>query len=109
MRATVQRDSRVTNDYGDSGAPNWETHLSALACHAWNKPGGQTSGITYGDEAVTSDYYPVMIVPLGTDITETDRVYEIQDLRGNQLFGTMTITVVLRRPGHLEVRMKDHA
>ena len=109
MRATIQRDSRVADDYGNTGAPDWQAHIASLPCHAWNRTSTAQSGERYSEEAVTSDYYPVMMVPLGTDIVETDRVLEIKDLRGNQLFGLMEVTAVLRRAAYQEVRMKDHA
>lgn len=108
-RATVERDTNVANDYGDEGAPDWQMHLESQPCFAWNRNTSSAGDERYGEEAVTSDYYPVMVVPLRTDIKETDRVSVIKDRLGNELFGTMDIKAVLRRADHLEVRMKYHA
>ena len=110
MRATVQRDSNVGNDYGDSGVPSWMTNLSALPCHVWNRAATSRAGSErFSEEVPISDYYPVMICPLGSDIVETDRVFEVKDLRGFQKFGQMEIVAILGRADHLEVRMRDHA
>ena len=109
MRAFVQRDTRVTNDYGDEGIQDWQVQYSSLPCHAWNKKGESGGKINFGEPIVSSNYFPVMIVPVDSDIKETDRVYNIKNKRDKILFGTMDITAVLRRSDHLEVRMKDHA
>lgn len=108
-RALTQRDSRVANDYGDTGVQNWATSIAALPCHVWNKNTASAGGERYSTEVPISDYQPVMICPLGSDVVETDRVFNVKDLRDNELFGLMEITSVIRRHDHLEVRMTDHA
>ena len=45
-----------------------------------------------------------MICPLGTDITEQDRIAQLLDSNGNLLVdGIMTITAVLYQQDHMEV------
>lgn len=109
-RAIIQRDNNVDDYYGSSGAPSWQNHLIDQPCHAYNKNASSAGGTNYNSEIVpAANYYPVMMVPLDTDIKETDRVFEIKDKRGNSIFGLMDIVAVVKRIDHIEVRMKDHA
>lgn len=109
MRATTQRDANVANDYGDDGVQDWDTNLSALPCHVWSRSNARAGSERFGTEVPTADYNALMICPLGSDIVETDRVYDVKDLRGNELFDTMEIAALFRRKYHIEVRLRDHA
>jgi hypothetical protein len=49
---------------------------------------------------------PGMIIPMGTDVTEQDRVKLVTDRAGMQLFGIMGIDNVSNRQTHMEVTLR---
>jgi len=50
---------------------------------------------------------PGMIVPLHTDVLNTDRVQQVVDRAGNVIFGLMRIDSVDPRTTHLELRLLE--
>jgi len=99
--ATVQRDANagvVTN--GVQQAPSWSDHLTGLACRAWTTAGREildpTTSVIVEDMRV--------IVPLGTDVNEQDRLTGVVDREGNSVInGTVGIRAVITRKDHLEL------
>jgi len=49
-----------------------------------------------------------MLVSLATDVTSDDRVLKVENRAGTELFPTMYIDNVLRRPDHFELKLRDH-
>lgn len=82
-RATIERDANATADDGEWGQkpdPDWQDHITKLACHVWYEAGREVVGT---DNAVVEGLR--MIVPLGTDVTEADRVSTVTDRQENEL------------------------
>lgn len=106
-RATIERDVNLdqgaTNDWGDAGEPDWRTHIEGLPCMAWFTAGRETQDTRI---AVTEDRR--MIVPLGSDVTENDRVAKITDRRGVETIfeGEAAIEHVGRRRDHIEIMLE---
>lgn len=102
-RTTIQRDTGTVDNWGDQTGPNWTDHLPDVPCRAW------TNG---GIESVEDDRTAVIedrriSLPIGTDITEKDRVTSVTDTAGNTIFdGPMGVEAVLRHTDHLEVLVK---
>lgn len=103
-RCTIERDANASTEdsWGHSLPPDWEMHLQDVPCRAW---------VNSGREPVDSDRTIVVIdarviVPLGTDVTERDRVATIT-VRGAELFeGPMGIEAVTRHREHLELSLQ---
>lgn len=49
------------------------------------------------------------IVPLETDVTESDRVEKVEDRAASELYGEMYVDAVIRRKDHIELRLRGHA
>jgi len=99
-RALVQRDTTATTDaYGQPDVPTWTTHIPAQPCYFW-EPSAQR-GEQRGER--NADLYSQrLLVPLGTDITEEDRISGISDRRGRTVSdGVFGITQIVRKPDHL--------
>lgn len=100
MRAVVERGTSSTDDYNNPDSPTWTMHLAALACWLWT--GTEREVFDTRKTAVTEDI--VMIVPKGTDITESDRIASVADRRGVTIHpGVLTISTVINRREHLEL------
>lgn len=99
--ATVQRDSNagvVTN--GIQQAPSWSDHLTNLACRAWTTTGREVLDPT--TSVIVEDMR--VIVPLGTDVNEQDRITGVVDHEGNSVIsGNVGIRAVITRKDHLEL------
>lgn len=97
--ATIQRGAAETDSWNVEGDPTWSDHLVDLPCFAW---------ATAGRETVANSNTPVvvedwrMIVQLGTDVTENDRVALVTD-RGDTVIAGAQIRSVLRNEDHLEL------
>jgi hypothetical protein len=106
-RATIQRDASQAAESGRRGQkpePDWQDHLTAVPCHVWFNAGREIVGT---DNAVVEDRR--MLVPKGTDVTESDRVSAVTDRRGNALEGfdgPMRIETVGARADHLVVYLE---
>ena len=101
-RCTLERDAAhgTPDGYGLPGDPNWQPLTVALPCWLWSTAereliGGQKS-------EVIEDLR--MLVPMGTDVTERDRVNGVTDRLGNWIRrGAMGITAVMAKHDHLEL------
>ena len=107
MRATVER-ATATPDGGGGKTLAWSTHLASLPCWAWFDARREGAGeLTQGDKITVLEDRK-MIVPLGTDVTERDRIAAVKDRRGATLFaGPMRIESVGRRDDHLELFLSE--
>jgi hypothetical protein len=103
-RCTIQRDQTNEEDsWGQRGEADWQDHLTDLPCRAWTEaarePVDETTTVTIEDRRV--------IVELGTDVTEADRLAAVSDGTGAEIFeGPINIEGVLRFPDHLELLLE---
>ena len=100
----LQRNQASTDAYGQPEPADWQT-LSTVKGHVW-VDSEDTTHRELG--SVVAGRYKGM-VPLGTDVTERDRVLKVEDRAGNELFGVLYIDAVSRRSTHLGMRFRDHA
>jgi len=100
-RCVVERDDNAASadEWGTPPPPDWQTHLPDLECRAW--VAGRETVTDRGDLAVVLEVH--LIVPVGTDVTESDRVASVT-YRGDTLYeGPLAVHAVLRRRDHLEL------
>lgn len=104
QRATVERQMQSgRDDFGGKGRPDWRAHLTDLPCCVWQTGGRE---VTDGDKVVTIDDRR-MIVPLGTDVTTSDRIGGITDRLGVEIHaGPIRIESVARRRDHIELMLE---
>ena len=103
-RCTLERDAARTipDGYGLPSDPDWQPLQADLPCFLWST--AERELITGERSAVIEDLR--MLVPLGTDVTERDRVSAVSDRLGNVVrAGTMGIAAVMRKHDHLELAL----
>ena len=102
-RAVVQRDTATgTGDWNTAPAPTWAAHLAAAKCFAWSNAGRE---VVDKDKTVVVEDIKA-IFPLGTDITEKDRISNITDRKSVVLFGgPMGVDKIQRHVSHLEANL----
>lgn len=107
-RLTILRDANLgdTDEWGTAAAADFEPHLVDVPCRTW-----VTAGHASGDTAVDATNIIVVagrhaIIPLGTDVTETDRVGDITYRGDTILEGPMGIQSILQYPDHLELTLR---
>ena len=109
MRATVQRDTASgTDGFGLPNAASFTAHIASLACYVWTNPGRESEReiIDGAKTVILADHK--MICPLGTDITELDRITAIKDrLSADIIANTMRIHSVVRRKDHLALTLEE--
>jgi hypothetical protein len=101
-RCTIERDDNAgsTSADGWGDPPDWQAHLTDLACRWWTSGGRET--VTDKDTTVAVDSQ-MLIVPLDTDVTEQDRVNDIT-YRGVAITGgPIGIRAVNPKKDHLEL------
>lgn len=100
-RCTILRNEGHADEWG-SLTMSWEDHLANVPCRAW---------VDAGREPVDVDRTAVfidrrVIVPLGTDVIESDMVASVT-FRGDELLdGPMGIEAVLAYSDHLELMLQ---
>lgn len=101
--AVVQRDTATgTGDWNTDKAPTWTAHLAAAKCFAWSNAGREVVDVV--KTVVVEDIKAIF--PLGTDITEKDRITDITDRKSVVLFGgPMGIEKIQRHASHLEASL----
>lgn len=102
MRAFAQRDGTSTTDaYGHPDGPSWAT-LATYPCRVWSKSRKETvDGRKY---ALIEDIRCSM--PLGTDITEKDRLSSVKDRLGTVIWaGPLRIDTIQHKHTHLEMAL----
>ena len=108
-RALVERNTVATTDgYGAKGKPTWTTLHESLPCwfYRQRRPGGEAVRLK---GTVVREMLKLM-VPLGTDITEADRINGITDRSGNVVeVGILNVTSVLDSHTHLELMLEKVA
>ncbi len=103
LRATVQRNTgTATDDYNQPVTPTWGTHLTP-ACWVYND--GKRL-VVDGDKTVTVEALKIAL-PLGIDVTNSDRITEIKNRKGDILYpGNFSVNEIKRVHNHLEANLK---
>jgi len=104
-RLYLQRNAAARDGYVHKSPPDWQA-LATVAGRVWVA----TEETEYDAEvtAVIGRYRG--IVPLGTDVTEKDRVEKVLNRADTptQLFDVMAIDAVIRRKNHVELHLQGH-
>jgi hypothetical protein len=101
--ATIQRNTPVSDDsWGDSGVPVWEDYQDDVPCRAIVEAGRE--GVDEDRTVIVLDRR--ILFPLGTDITESDRVLSVKERGEVLLDGPMDVEAVIVRRTHLETLVK---
>lgn len=105
QRLSTERDqgAGAVDDWGGSGGPDWQAHLTDVPCRVWTmaarEPVDDEKTVVIEDRRAT--------VPLGTDVTEADRVAQVTDRTGAVIFpGPIGVEGVLRFDDHLELLLE---
>lgn len=103
QRALVQRStSSGTDDYGNPLPSTWATHIAALPC--WLYSSTEREAVTEETTVVVANLKA--LVPLGSDVTESDRINRIVDRVGNVIdAGVLGIETVLYQRSHLQLTL----
>ena len=104
-RLWVERDSAGEDPIdGGGAAPDWDPHLSAVACHWWYESDNE---IIDGEKQAVLEGWKA-IVPVGTDVTEKDRISRVETRLGSVIFtGPAEVTGVGRRADHLVLTLEE--
>lgn len=106
MRAAIERDANagMTDPGGQPVPPDFQPHLSGLPCRTWFE---QREEITQDIRKNIVIEERRMVVPLATDIIEDDRVVQVTDRLGSEIFsGSARIESVGRRQDHLALLLQ---
>jgi len=100
-RATTERNQNLNSDdgWGNPLPPDWETNLIDLECRAWIASHQVVT--SKGSLVVVLEVH--LIVPLGTDILNEDRITTISWRGDTFIDGILDVQAVLRQKDHLEV------
>jgi len=104
-RLYVQRNGASADAYGHKKPATWEA-LSTTPGYVWPV----TESTAHDEEMTRVDGSYRAIVPAGTDVTEADRVQKVEDRADTptELFGTLYVDAVMRRRGHVMLRLRSH-
>lgn len=99
-RCTVERDVNIGSDdgWGNPLPPDFEPNVTDLECRAWTA--GHETVTNKGTLAVVLEVH--LIVSLGSDIAEGDRVVSITLRGGTVQDGPLAVRAVLPQRDHLE-------
>lgn len=103
LRALVERfASPGDDDFGNPLPGSWSTHISALPI--WVHGSTEREAVTEETTAVVTDLKA--LIPLGSDVTESDRLNQVKDRQGNVVYaGILGIETVLFARTHLELTL----
>ena len=108
QRAVVYRNTSTGDGYGAPAPDNFQYH-ETIRCRLWwqHSSGVRSANRTYVSPGRT---VPVaeggMIVPTGTDVTEQDLIYEVNDNAGNVLYESkFTVVAVVNNEDHIELSL----
>ena len=101
-RTTIERNGNLAPDaYGQPDAPAWYPHITGQSCYFW-EPSSQRG--EQMNERNADIYSHRLLLPLGTDITEEDRINGVTDRHGATISdGVFDIKQIVRKPDHLRL------
>ncbi len=103
MRAFIERDNNESTDpYGQAGTPNF-TALATIPCRVWSR-----SRREHNDNRKDARIEEIRCgMPLGTDVTERDRIRRVNDRAGNILWeGPLRIDAIQYKHTHIEMDLR---
>ncbi len=103
MRAFIERDNNESTDpYGQAGAPNF-TALATIPCRVWSR-----SRREHNDNRKDARIEEIRCgMPLGTDVTELDRIRRVNDRAGNIIWeGPLRIDAIQFKHTHIEMDLR---
>jgi hypothetical protein len=106
--AVIQRNVAAADAFGADVPPDWQPHLT-VACLLWwaRSTGARSANRTYvspARQAAVSE--GGLLMPLGTDVTEQDRIMQINTPPSEEpVAGLLEIVAVLNQWDHLEVEV----
>jgi len=103
MRVTIERLRDKKDPYGQPGA-DWRVYHSEIPCYVWETGDRKITGTS-----IVEAGSPMMIIGKSIDVTMDDRIQNVIDRRGNELYGIMTIDSIIKRKDHKELRLKKIA
>jgi hypothetical protein len=104
MRATIERNLSARDSYGGEAPADWQPHIRECPCHVWYDTATE---IVDGRKTAVREIRKA-IFPIGTDVTEADRLADVYDRTGRRLLfaGPLRIEAVGRRPDHLAATLE---
>lgn len=106
-RCDIQRDTGLAqqDEWGGPTSPDWHTILPGTSCYFWYLPASGSRSIIDGARQVQLTV-PMLVLPLGTPITDDDRLLSIKDRRGRLIQdGPLFITEIGAREDCLELKL----
>ena len=109
-RVLVERNTTTDRDgYGAKATPVWASHIASQPCFFYREGRIDSEESVRARGTILHDMLRLM-VPLGTDITEKDRINGVTKRDGTVIeTGYMAITSVLHSHTHLELRLEKVA
>jgi hypothetical protein len=106
MRCTISRNMTAAFDaYGNEQAADYGEHIASQPCY-WYQSSSFRGGEQVGERNLVV-YTKQLLVPLGADITEADRITDIRDRQGRSLTAEVfNIKEIVRKPDHLLLGME---
>lgn len=100
-RCTIERDANAgtTNGRGNPSSPDWQPSSTDVPCRGWTSTGEERAE----DKAIIDFEQKRLLLPLGTDVTERDRIGDITDRGDVYMAGPIGIRAVIRRRDFIEV------
>jgi hypothetical protein len=105
-RCLIERNSLPGLDgYGNARPPTWATLLSAQPCYYYQP--SVRSAEQQGERNVKV-YAQQLLLPLGVDVTEADRINGVVDRLGRSVAaGPFNIVAIVRKPDHLLLSLES--
>ena len=104
-RCTTQRNQAPADEWGAPGPPDWQPNLSDQPCHAWLDAARRVIGPD--QDVMVVDIR--LLMPLGSDVKESDRVAQVTDRLGTTtvVAGPLLIDTIGQRKDHLVLLLKE--
>lgn len=98
---TIERDANAAtaNARGNPAPPDWQPHLADVPCVGWTTMGKEVAQ----DEAIIDAENMRLLLPIGTDVNERDRVGDITDRGDVYMSGPIGIRAVIRQRDYVEL------
>lgn len=100
---TIQRNQGTTDSHGGK-AQDWQDHLTAQACRGWVQSGSDV--VERKEQATVALQERRLMLPLGTDVTQLDRVGDVTYRGATVLDGPHIIEAVLTYVDRLELLLR---
>jgi hypothetical protein len=102
---TVQRNANAgtTNGRGNPNPPDWQPHITSVMCRFYAAPVRETEHVE--EAGVIAVANMKLLVPLGTDVTERDRISAITCRGASLAAGPFEIRAIIPRRSFLELTL----